>query len=194
MQRKRPRRPTPSPPKRGREKPTPQRGRSGPPIGPRENREYRRAEEAERSSAYYEGDEIARGTNARSGPGWERAERFRSPGKAPKKAGSYAGVGPRGYTRPDERIREDVCDALTADTDLDASDLEVHVEQGRVILDGTVHDAKMKRVAEVSVARIPGVKDVATKIRVGPGSKRGAQENDAELAGELEAARRSQAV
>ena len=39
----------------------------------------------------------------------------------------HRGRGPRGYTRSDERIREDVNDRLTDDGWLDASDIDVQV-------------------------------------------------------------------
>jgi hypothetical protein len=43
-------------------------------------------------------------------------------------AGPHAGRGPRGYTRSDERIREDVCDRLCEHGFVDASDVEVRVD------------------------------------------------------------------
>src|SRR5687768_5171077 len=39
--------------------------------------------------------------------------------------GRYAGRGPKGYQRSDERIKEEVCDRLTADPDVDALEIEV---------------------------------------------------------------------
>src|SRR5262245_40321300 len=40
-------------------------------------------------------------------------------------AGRFGGVGPKGYQRADDRIREDVCDRLTADAYVDPSDVTV---------------------------------------------------------------------
>jgi hypothetical protein len=46
-------------------------------------------------------------------------------------SGAHRGRGPKGYTRPDERIWEEVCDRLTDDPLLDASDMEVKVSKSR---------------------------------------------------------------
>ena len=54
------------------------------------------------------------------------------------KAYAYRGLGPKGYRRSDERIHEDVCEALTEDADLDPSSVEVSVDAGEVTLSGTV--------------------------------------------------------
>src|SRR6187431_1632181 len=50
------------------------------------------------------------------------------------------GKGPKGYKRPDHRIREDVCDRLSDDDELDASEITVTVKDGEVTLEGTVND------------------------------------------------------
>ena len=51
--------------------------------------------------------------------------------------GRHRGVGPKGYVRSDERIRELVCDDLMDDPWLDASRIEVAVKDGEVTLSGT---------------------------------------------------------
>lgn len=78
---------------------------------------------------------------------------------------NYAGRGPRGYRRSDSRINEDVCDALTADPFIDASDIEVRVADGEVMLSGTVESRAMKRRAE-DVAYARGVIDVQNRLRI----------------------------
>jgi hypothetical protein len=80
--------------------------------------------------------------------------------------GSFAGRGPKGYTRTDERIREDVCDRLSIDDDIDASEIEVQVKDGEVTLEGTVPTRSMKHQAEDLVEELPGVKDVHNRLRV----------------------------
>ena len=80
--------------------------------------------------------------------------------------GAFAGRGPKGYTRTDERIREDVCDRLSMDDDVDASEVEVRVKDGEVTLEGSVQTRSMKHQAEDLVEGIPGVKDVHNKLRV----------------------------
>ena len=60
----------------------------------------------------------------------------------------HRGRGPKGYTRSDERIREDVNDRLTDDGWLDASDIEVQVSSAEVTLTGQVNSREEKRRAE----------------------------------------------
>jgi len=72
-----------------------------------------------------------------------------------------------GYRRSDERIREDVCEALTLDPWLDATHVQVNVESGVVTLQGTVADRHMKFRAEECADQASGVQDVENRIRVG---------------------------
>jgi len=83
--------------------------------------------------------------------------------------GSYAGRGPKGYQRSDERLREDVSDRLMEHHDLDAGEIEVDVRNGEVTLTGSVPDRWMKRLAEDLAERVMGVRDVMNQIRVGSG-------------------------
>lgn len=83
----------------------------------------------------------------------------------------YRGIGPRGYTRSDERIREDVCDGLTDDPALDASEIEVTVAGSEVTLSGTVGSRAERRRAEDDADRVSGVIHVQNNLRVRqPGS------------------------
>ncbi|HET6585937.1 MAG TPA: BON domain-containing protein [Nannocystaceae bacterium] len=75
------------------------------------------------------------------------------------------GKGPKNYVRSDERIREDACELLAA-ADLDASEIDVTVRDGEVMLEGTVEDRSAKRRAEDVVARARGVKDVHNHLRL----------------------------
>jgi osmotically-inducible protein OsmY len=79
---------------------------------------------------------------------------------------SFAGRGPKGYRRSDDRIREDVCDRLTDDWRIDASDVEVVVTNGEVTLSGAVHSRDDKRSAEDLAETISGVRDVHNNLRV----------------------------
>ncbi|MFL6617477.1 MAG: BON domain-containing protein [Povalibacter sp.] len=85
---------------------------------------------------------------------------------ATMKAYAYRGLGPRGYQRSDQRIHEDVCEALTEDAHLDASSLEVEVKDGEVTLSGTVESRPFKRHAEAVVERVMGVRDVHNHLRI----------------------------
>ncbi len=74
--------------------------------------------------------------------------------------------GPKGYTRSDERVREDVCERLTADSRLDVSEVSVHVTDGCVKLEGDVPDRFTKHRIEDIADGCWGVKDVDNRIRV----------------------------
>jgi len=79
---------------------------------------------------------------------------------------SFAGRGPRGYRRSDERIREDVCDRLMADPAIDPGGVTVAVADGEVTLEGHVPAPEMKRGAEACAASILGVRQVHDRLRV----------------------------
>jgi hypothetical protein len=83
---------------------------------------------------------------------------------------NFSGRGPKGYQRSDDRIREQVCDRLTDDASLDASEIEVEVRNCEVVLKGTVRDRQQKRRAEDLVESCSGVKDVTNNIRVAQSS------------------------
>jgi len=88
--------------------------------------------------------------------------------------GPYAGRGPRGYQRSDERIREDVCERMSDCGELDATDIEVRVSNAEVTLQGMVRDRHDKRLAEDLVDEVSGVREVHNQIRVSqPGSDAG---------------------
>ncbi len=78
----------------------------------------------------------------------------------------HRGRGPKGYTRSDDRIREDVSDALSDDPSVDASDISVSVSGSEVTLTGTVSTRMAKRRAEDCADRVSGVKHVQNNLRV----------------------------
>src|SRR5437764_2488082 len=79
---------------------------------------------------------------------------------------SFRGRGPKNYQRSDERIREDVCERLTYDERVDATDIEVEVREGVVRLSGTVDDRYAKRIAEDVAESVRGIRDVENQIRI----------------------------
>jgi hypothetical protein len=91
--------------------------------------------------------------------------------------GQFAGKGPKNYTRSDERIREDVNEMLTQHPDIDASDIEVEVENGVVTLNGAVPDKQSKRMCEDAIENLPGVKDVRVELRTGGNGANGSMRN-----------------
>ena len=117
----------------------------------------RRAADARRSSA-------ARWGLGRSGARDEWGADLR--GAVEARAGRFAGRGPRGYQRSDERIRENVCDLLLEASHVDASGFDVQVSGGEVTLEGAVADRRMKRDAEDLVEQVPGVTQVHNHLRI----------------------------
>lgn len=89
--------------------------------------------------------------------GWSNSEGARN-------VGNY-GKGPKGYVRSDERIREDVCDRLSDDDELDASDITVAVSNGEVRLEGSVIDRQSKHRAEDLAESVSGVRDITNNLR-----------------------------
>jgi hypothetical protein len=82
--------------------------------------------------------------------------------------GHHRGRGPKGYRRSDERIREEVGERLTDDPHVDASEIEVAVEDGEVTLSGTVNTRFEKRHAEDIAEAVSGVSHVQNNLRVQP--------------------------
>jgi hypothetical protein len=80
--------------------------------------------------------------------------------------GQYYGTGPSNYTRSDDRIQEDVNDRLTWDGRIDASDVNVDVNDGVVTLTGSVDRRWDKRIAEDDADDVMGVVDVNNQLRV----------------------------
>lgn len=91
---------------------------------------------------------------------WTGTETWRVPGP-------FAGRGPRGYKRSDDRIREELNDRLTAHGFIDATDIECSVHNGEVTLSGFVDSPDSKRAAEIVAEGIQGVlHDVHNNLRI----------------------------
>ena len=80
--------------------------------------------------------------------------------------GKYRGKGPKNYTRSDSRIQEDISERLYDNDYIDASDIELTVKEGDVILTGTVADRFCKRLAEDIAEDVSGVKNVENRLRI----------------------------
>lgn len=74
--------------------------------------------------------------------------------------------GPKGYARTDERMRDDICERLGDETWIDLSEVDVHVDDGHVRLEGEVRDRFSKYAIEDIADGVWGVKDVDNRIRV----------------------------
>src|SRR5512132_1272798 len=81
-------------------------------------------------------------------------------------SGPFTGVGPKGYQRSDDAICREGCEVMAGHGQLDASEIEVRVERGEVILEGTVPDRWSKRLAEDLAESAFGVQDVHNRLRI----------------------------
>jgi osmotically-inducible protein OsmY len=98
----------------------------------------------------------------------EFARRSAGPAEAPQsptRRGRYYGMSPQGYTRSDERIREDICDQLMHGH-VDPRSIHVRVERGEVTLEGQVETRRDKYLVEDLVESVLGVRDVDNRLRV----------------------------
>lgn len=99
-------------------------------------------------------------------PAWGRLERGGYWRRYENRGPGFQGRGPKGYQRSDDRIREEICDCMTDDPVLDASEIEVAVEHGEVTISGSVTSREQKRRAEDVAESISGVRDVTNQLRV----------------------------
>lgn len=74
---------------------------------------------------------------------------------------------PAQWRRSDARVFEDVCESLI-NSGIDATDVDVRIEDGVVWLDGAVPDRDQKRAAEELAIDVRGVIDVINRLRVTP--------------------------
>lgn len=88
----------------------------------------------------------------------------------------HHGVGPKGYVRSDERLKEEVSDSLMASGELDASEIEVEVSGGEVTLKGSVCCRGDKFAAEQLAESVMGVKDIQNHLRINRSGGSQAQE------------------
>ena len=80
--------------------------------------------------------------------------------------GQHRGKGPKNYNRSKERIKEDASDKLSDDSLLDASNIEIEVNDNELTLNGTVDTRYEKRRAEDLVESVSGVQNVQNNLRV----------------------------
>ncbi|MBL7556493.1 MAG: BON domain-containing protein [Bdellovibrionaceae bacterium] len=112
----------------------------------------------QRGPSYEQGSSYGQGSQSWSQP--VRNDEVSQSGR------SYFGKGPKGFKRSDDRICEEVSEALFHDHAVDASEIEVAVHDGEVTLTGTVAERRMKRLAEDCVDKVTGVTDVKNEIRI----------------------------
>ena len=74
--------------------------------------------------------------------------------------------GPKGYTRSDERINEDISEKLWHADHVDSSEVTIAVEDGIVTLTGSVPERWMRHEIEDIADSCMGVKDMVNNVRV----------------------------
>ncbi len=74
-------------------------------------------------------------------------------------------LGPKGYRRSDERIRDEVCERIGR-SGIDAREVEVTVDGGEVTLVGWVEHREDKRALEDLADDVFGVADVHNQLRL----------------------------
>lgn len=79
-------------------------------------------------------------------------------------AQSHRGRGPKGYTRSDERLKDDVNERLTDDAQVDASDISVEVANGVVTLTGQVDTRWVKHHVENVIEQCAGVQEIENRM------------------------------
>ncbi|MBO9668868.1 MAG: BON domain-containing protein, partial [Bdellovibrio sp.] len=79
---------------------------------------------------------------------------------------SYVGRGPRSFKRTDERVREDIAESLARHHAIDATDIEIEVKGGKVTLEGSVPERRMRYMSEDVAVQTFGVREVTNHIRV----------------------------
>lgn len=80
----------------------------------------------------------------------------------------YRGLGPRNFKRTDDRIADEVIRALTDAAEVDATHIEVHVENADVTLRGRVPSRRQKRLAADLAEWCFGVHNVFNQLHIEP--------------------------
>lgn len=81
-------------------------------------------------------------------------------------AQSYAGFGPKNFVRSDKRIIEEVSEILFWDPDVDATDIDISVQNQCLILEGSVDSRHAKKQAEAALENVAGIKDIFNRLTI----------------------------
>src|SRR5438874_10274532 len=93
--------------------------------------------------------------------------RFAAPQSMPRRA-----TQPQPPQSEDASIHKEICHRLTQHPELDPSDIRVKVQDGQVILTGTVENRESKHLAEDIAREAAGAADVQNLLRTqGPGQR-----------------------
>jgi hypothetical protein len=114
---------------------------------------------------YYE-DELGMRHSRVDGLG-KHVEWSRDPRSEASREKHHSGKGPKNFSRTDELLREEVCEAFLMNPDLDPENLDVSVYEGIVTLTGYVRIREDRYLAEDLARDVTGVKDVVNQISRG---------------------------
>lgn len=110
-----------------------------------------------------------RGYEAEAGRNYrQRSRGDQSFGQERSPYGYSRRVGPKNYTRSDERIREELCERLAHQSGLDVSEVDVTVVGSVVTLTGAVDNRRIKYEVEDIADDTFGVTDVINKLHIRP--------------------------
>ena len=79
--------------------------------------------------------------------------------------GLYSGFGPS-YDSAGDPVGQEVASRLTQHGQVDASNIEITVENGDVLLEGTVADEETKRLVGEAIQTVPGVNQIENMLQV----------------------------
>lgn len=113
-------------------------------------------------------------SGGRYGSSWDPQQAWGSRPGLGQRQQDFTGKGPKGWTRSDDRIKEDLSEQFARHPDLDPSEIEIRVQGGEVTLTGSVNDRESKRLAEDIAENVQGVKDVTNQVRVSSSQRSGA--------------------
>lgn len=114
---------------------------------------------------------------------WQHGGSFGA-GSAGAMSGASRSRPPKGYTRSDERLKEDICEHLMSTPWIDAGEVSVEVKDGNVKLEGTVPERSMKHRIEDIAEECPGVKSVDNRVRVERQEHGGSQQGAGSMGGQ----------
>ncbi len=80
--------------------------------------------------------------------------------------GVYEGTEPPTSKRTDQRIFDEICALLGEEPLIDATDINVEIEEGTVRLSGTVPTSEMRARAEDTIEGVLGVLDIENRLGV----------------------------
>ncbi|MDQ3399039.1 MAG: BON domain-containing protein, partial [Deinococcota bacterium] len=80
--------------------------------------------------------------------------------------GPYTGMGPKAYESAGDPLGQEAALRLTQHGQVDASNIEITIDNGAVLLEGTVVSEEVKSLAEEAIRSLEGVGDVQNLLEV----------------------------